>query len=76
LTGDKSWRVRLCLSKIFTDLAQVLGPEISDSSLFSIFSTLLRDLENEVRIQSVKTLVDLVKVLNYEKIIATLSLLN
>lgn len=66
----------MCLSKIFTELAHVLGPEILDSSLFSIFSTLLRDLENEVRIQSVKSLVELVNLLNYEKIIATLSLLN
>jgi hypothetical protein len=48
LVGDKSWKVKLYLSKIFSDLAETLGPEITDNSLYSIFSTLLRDLENEV----------------------------
>lgn len=48
LTGDKSWRVKYHLAKVFPDLSEALGQEISENSLFSIFSTLLRDLENEV----------------------------
>lgn len=75
LTGDKSWKVKLYLSKTFAELAKVLGPEITENSLFSIFSTLLRDLENEVRISSVKTLVDFVRLLSTEKIIGTLTYL-
>jgi serine/threonine-protein phosphatase 2A regulatory subunit A len=30
---DKSWRVRLALSKIFAEMAEAMGREISDSSL-------------------------------------------
>ncbi len=48
--------MRLYLAKNFAELAQALGKEISENSLFSIFSTLLRDLENEVRIEAVKSL--------------------
>jgi hypothetical protein len=45
-------------------LAETLGPEITDNSLYSIFSTLLRDLENEVWVSSMKTLVGFVKFLS------------
>ena len=56
LTGDKSWKVKLHLAKNFAKLAEALGPDICENPLFSIFSTLLRDLENEVRIEAVKSL--------------------
>lgn len=56
MTGDKSWKVKLHLAKNFADLAEALGPDICENPLFSIFSTLLRDLENEVRIEAVKSL--------------------
>ncbi len=75
MTGDKSWKVKFYLSKICAQLAKVLGPDITENSLFSIFTTLLRDLENEVRISSVKTLVDFVRFLSTEKIVNTLSYL-
>ncbi len=75
MTGDKSWKVKFYLSKIFAQLAKVLGPDITENSLFSIFTTLLRDLENEVRISSVKTLVDFVRFLSTEKIVNSLSYL-
>lgn len=32
-TEDKSWRVRLSLSKIFADLAEAFGKEVADVSL-------------------------------------------
>lgn len=32
-TEDKSWRVKLSLSKIFSELAEAFGKEVSDVSL-------------------------------------------
>ena len=32
-TEDKSWRVRLALSKYFADLTEAFGKEITDMSL-------------------------------------------
>jgi len=75
LTGDKSWKVRLYLAKNFAELAQALGKEISENSLFSIFSTLLRDLENEVRIEAVKSLKKFVSLLSTDKILGILAYL-
>lgn len=68
MTGDKSWRVRHHLAKCFANLAEAVGKEISDNSLISIFSTLLRDQENEVRIASVQSLKKFVLCLNVDKI--------
>lgn len=48
-TEDKSWRVRLTLSKIFAELAEAFGKEVADVSLIQIFTNLLRDAENDVR---------------------------
>lgn len=68
MTGDKSWRVRHHLAKSFANLAEAVGKDISDNSLISIFSTLLRDQENEVRIASVQSLKKFVLCLNVDKI--------
>lgn len=68
MTGDKSWRVKLNLAKEFAKLAKAVGKDISDNSLISIFSTLLRDPENEVRVAAVRTLKDFVGCLNVDKI--------
>ena len=53
-----------------------MGKEISENSLFSIFSTLLRDLENEVRIEAVKSLKKFVFLLSSEKIMGILAYLQ
>jgi serine/threonine-protein phosphatase 2A regulatory subunit A len=50
---DKSWRVRLNLAKIFAELAEAVGKEISDSSLIQIFSNLLKDNESDVKVVAV-----------------------
>lgn len=50
---DKSWRVRLALSKIFAELSEAEGKEIADSSLIQIFSNLLKDTESDVRVVAV-----------------------
>lgn len=76
LTGDKSWKVKLYLARNFAKLAEALGKEIADNSLFSIFSTLLRDMENEVRLEAMKSLKDFVKLLNSEKILGILAYLQ
>lgn len=48
-TEDKSWKIRLALAKNFSPLAEALGKEITDTSLIQIFTTLLKDGENDVR---------------------------
>lgn len=75
LTGDKSWKVKLYLAKNFADLAEALGKEISENSLFAIFSTLLRDLESEVRIAAVKSLKRFVSLLSSDKVMGILAYL-
>lgn len=69
LTGDKSWKVKLYLARNFAELAEALGPDICENPLFSIFSTLLRDLENEVRVEAVKSLRKYVRLFSNDKII-------
>ena len=75
LTGDKSWKVKLHLAKYFANLAKALGKDISENSLFSIFSTLLRDLENEVRIEAVKSLKKFVELITEDKLMGILAYL-
>ena len=54
-TEDKSWRVRLALSKNFADLTEALGKEITDTNLIQIYITLLRDVEYEVKTASINS---------------------
>lgn len=68
MTGDKSWRVKHHLAKWFAELAKAVGKDIADNSLISIFSTLLRDPENEVRIASIRSLKNFVSCLSLDKI--------
>lgn len=58
---DKSWRVRLCLSKNFTEIASNFGKEVTDMSLIQTFSNLLKDSEIDVKIEAVKSLSNFVK---------------
>lgn len=76
LTGDKSWRVKNHLAKNFAGLSKSLGQEISMTSLVSIFSTLLKDQENEVRISAVKSLKEFVAILAPEKVNGILAYLQ
>lgn len=76
LTGDKSWRVRYHLAQNFAGLAQALGRDIAVTSLISIFSTLLKDLENEVRIAAVISLRNFVTILTSEKLPSVLAYLQ
>lgn len=46
---DKSWKVRLCFAKNFSQFACSFGKEITDNNLIQTFSTLLADNEAEVR---------------------------
>lgn len=67
-TEDKSWRIRLSLSKNFSQVAEALGKEITDISLIQIFSTLLKDGENEVRYAAVVSLANFFHNMSSEKI--------
>lgn len=54
-TEDKSWKIRHALALSFPGLITVLAKEIQDMNLIGIFSSLLRDHENEVKLQSLKS---------------------
>ena len=64
---DKSWRVRLCLSKNFTEIAENFGKEVADLSLIQVFGHLLKDVEVDVKIQAVKSLDNFVKIVSPER---------
>jgi len=65
---DKSWRVRLALSHNFAEIAESFGKEITDLSLVQTFSTLLKDVENDVKIEAVKSLSKFVKLISADKL--------
>lgn len=67
-TEDKSWRVRLSLSKTFAELAEAFGHDVTDHNLIQIFTTLLKDPENDVRQASVHSLARFVKVMTPERL--------
>lgn len=64
---DKSWRVRLCLSKNFTEIAANFGKEVTDMSLIQTYGNLLKDSEVDVKIEAVKSLSNFVKIVSPEK---------
>ena len=64
---DKSWRVRLCLSKNFTDIASNFGKEVTDMSLIQTYGNLLKDTEVDVKIEAVKSLSDFIQIVSAEK---------
>ncbi|KAL4433336.1 hypothetical protein ABPG74_017440 [Tetrahymena malaccensis] len=68
-TEDKSWRVRLALSKIFAEIAEAFGEEADNVSLIQIFTNLLRDAENDVRTASIQSLTKFIKILSAEKLV-------
>lgn len=76
MTNDKSWKVKHHLAKEFANLAHAVGPEITDNSLISIFSALLRDPENEVRTIAVKSLKKFVGMISAEKVSMTIVYLS
>lgn len=65
---DKSWRVRLCLAKNFTDIASNFGKEVTDMSLIQTYGNLLKDTEIDVKIEAVKCLSNFIKTVSHEKI--------
>lgn len=65
---DKSWRVRLCLSKNFTEIAKSFGKEVADVSLIQTYGHLLKDSEVDVKIEAVKSLCTFVEMVSPEKL--------
>lgn len=66
-TEDKSWRVRLALSKNFAELTEAFGKETTDVSLIQIFTNLLRDTENDVKIAAIASLSQFIKSISPDK---------
>lgn len=64
---DKSWRVRLCLSRNFTEIAENFGKEVADLSLIQVFGHLLKDPEVDVKIEAVKSLDNFIKIVSPER---------
>lgn len=67
-TEDKSWRIRLALAKNFSQLAEALGKDITEASLIQIFTTLLKDGENDVRNGAVVSFHSFIKNISTEKL--------
>lgn len=65
---DKSWKVRLCFAKNFTEFAKSFGKEITDNNLVQTFSLLLNDNEAEVKNAAVASLSQCLESLSSEKI--------
>ena len=65
---DKSWRVRLCLSKNFTEIASNFGKEVTDMSLIQTYGNLLKDSEVDVKIEAVKSLSSFIRIVSAEKV--------
>merc|ERR1711981_1078151 len=55
---DKSWRVRYMVADKFTELQAAVGKEITKTDLVSAFSSLLKDVEAEVRAAAAKKVKD------------------
>lgn len=53
---DDSWKIRHALSKNLPFIAEALGKEICEGFLAQIFTTLLKDSENEVKVEAVFSL--------------------
>lgn len=49
-TEDKSWKIRHALALNFPNLITAFGMEMAEMNLLGIFSSLLRDTENEVKL--------------------------
>mmetsp|Transcript_44733 Transcript_44733/g.95322 ORF Transcript_44733/g.95322 Transcript_44733/m.95322 type:complete len:593 (-) Transcript_44733:113-1891(-) len=58
---DRSWRVRLTVTKIFDQLCTAYGPELTTQQLVSCFISLFKDNEQEVRKEAVRTIETLLK---------------
>lgn len=65
---DKSWRVRICLSRNFTLIAANFGKEVTDMSLIQTFGNLLKDSEVDVKIEAVRHLSEFAKIISPEKV--------
>lgn len=67
-TEDKSWRVRLALSKNFAELTEAFGKDVTDVSLIQIFTNLLRDYENDVKVAAIHSLSQFIKSISPDKL--------
>lgn len=69
IASDKSWRVRWSLANQLHEIAQVFGEQVSNSSLSTVFETLLNDGECEVRGAATARMVDVCSFFSKETIL-------
>ena len=65
---DKSWKVRLCFAKNFSQFADSFGRDITDNNLIQTFSQLLNDNEAEVKHAAIQNISMCFEMLSTEKI--------
>jgi len=58
---DRSWRVRLTVAKMFDQLCEAYGPEITATYLMQPFTQLMKDNEQEVRKEAVRVIENCLK---------------
>lgn len=71
-TEDKSWKIRHALAQNFPRLIIAFGMEMAEMNLLGIFSSLLRDTENEVKLQALNSLSKFVDKLSHDKLLSLL----
>ena len=66
--GDKSWRVRYHFAEMFPEIIEAFGMEITESSLIQTFSSLLKDVEADVKSAALISLKQIVSCFSPDKI--------
>ncbi|KYQ93812.1 protein phosphatase 2A scaffold subunit [Tieghemostelium lacteum] len=69
---DKSWRVRFMVARLFKELCEAVGPEITKSELVQAFVKLLKDTEAEVRTEASLRITDVCGLLPKDTCIRTI----
>jgi serine/threonine-protein phosphatase 2A regulatory subunit A len=72
LATDKSWRVRLAVTKVYGKLCKCLGPESTTSHLLYPLVALIRDQEPDVRKAAVSSLPEMAPLLPMSEVVDTL----
>ena len=72
LATDKSWRVRLAVTKVYGKLCKCLGPDSTSSHLLYPLVALIRDQEPDVRRAAVAALPDTASLLHVSEVVETL----
>jgi serine/threonine-protein phosphatase 2A regulatory subunit A len=53
---DKSWKIRSALAEVFPNIVTAMPKDLQEMNLIGIFTNLLRDNENEVKLNALRSL--------------------